>query len=71
MAEPTVIQANIPEHLHDAFREVLCNVPKQPNIGALVAYCFNAGARAEREQAIGRALDATAGVLASEGGQPK
>ena len=51
MAEPTVIQADIPEGLHDAFRALLPTVAQQPNIGALVAHAFMAGVNAERERA--------------------
>lgn len=51
MADPIIIEADIPDALHDDFREALLKVPEQKNIGVLVAFMFMAGVNAQRKAA--------------------
>jgi hypothetical protein len=50
---PIIIQADIPEPLHDAFRALLETVGREPNLGSLIAKTFMAGVNAERDRASG------------------
>jgi len=52
VAEPIIIEADIPDALQDDFREALLKVPEQKNIGALVAFMFMAGVNAARNAGV-------------------
>lgn len=51
MSDLRIVEADIEPELQDAFREVLRQAPQAVDIGHLVALCFEAGVRAERDRA--------------------
>jgi hypothetical protein len=49
MAEQIAVTCDIPEDLHEAFRDLLPRAQRAGDVGKLIAMCFEAGVVAERE----------------------